>query len=102
MKVIQRVIIKVVPGKMTEALELDKKHTAVAMRLGVPPMKKYRCLSGRNDVMHTLIVETEWDSLAAMEAVEEKLSADPEIQAFMVKWETVLESQEIELYTPLS
>ena len=100
MKVLQRSIMKVIPGKMAEAMKLDKKHSAVAMRLGAPPMKKYRCFSG-DDFMHTLIVEAEWDSLAAMEAVQEKLAADPEIQAFMAKWETVLESLKLEFYLPI-
>jgi hypothetical protein len=102
MKVIQRGIMKVVPGKMVEAMELMGKHTAVATRLGCPPMKSYHCLSGGGEFFHTIIGEAEWDSLAAMEAFFEKMTADAEMQELMAKWEAVLESHEIEFYLPMS
>jgi len=101
MKVIQRGIMKVVPGKMAEAMELMGKHTAVAARLGCPPMRSYRCLSGGGEFFHTIIGEAEWDSLAAMEAFFEKMMADAEMQELMAKWETILESHAIEFYTPI-
>ena len=102
MKVVERGIMKVLPGKMTEAMELNQKHIAIASRLGMPLPKSYRCLSGRGEFMHTLVFEVEWDSFAAMEAVNDKMSADPEVQALMVKWDAVIDSHEIEFYTPLS
>ena len=101
MKVIQRGIMKVVPGKMAEAIELMEKHMAVATRLGFPPMKSYRCLSGGGEFFHTIVSEAEWDSFAAMEAYFEKMFADPEMQALIPKWETILESHEMEFYTPM-
>jgi hypothetical protein len=101
MKVVERGIMKVVPGKMAEAMELNEKHTAAARRLGCPPMRSYRCLSGGGEFFHTIVGETEWGSFAAMEAFFEKMMADPEMQALMAKWETVLESHEIELYMPM-
>lgn len=51
--------------------------------------------------MHTVIFELEWDSLATMATFFEKAMADPEVQALMPKWETLLESHEVELYMPL-
>ncbi len=101
MKVMVREIMKVLPGKMAEAMELEKKHTAIATRYGAPPERGYRCTSGGGDFFHTVVGEMEWDSLAAMEAFFEKMLADPEMQALMPKWEAILESHEIELYTPL-
>ena len=100
MKVVQRCIIKIMPGKMTEAMELWGKHASIAKRLGCPPMRSYRCISGGGEFLHTIIVEADWDSCSEMEAFFDKMFADPEMQVLMLKWEAALESQEIELYTP--
>jgi len=101
MKVIQRGIMKVLPGKMAEAMELMKKHNALATRLGCPPMRSYRCISGGGEFFHTIIGEAEWDSFATMEAFFDKMMVDPEMQALMAKWETILESHELEFYMPM-
>jgi hypothetical protein len=101
MKIMVREIMKVLPGKMAEAMELEKKHMAIATRYGAPPERGYRCISGGGDFFHTVIGESEWDSIAAMEAFQEKMFADPEVQALMAKWETILTSHEIEFYMPL-
>jgi len=103
MKVMQRGIMKVLPGKMAEAMELLGKYMAVVSRLvGVPreklPMKTYRPFIGGGDSLHTIIFEVEWDSFGEMAAFFEKAMADPEIQAFMPKWEAVEESHEVEVY----
>jgi len=68
MKVMQRGIMKILPGKMAEAMELNEKHHAAASRLGAPPMRSYRCLSGRGEFFHTLVGEAEWDSFGEMAA----------------------------------
>jgi len=99
MKVIMRTTVKVVPGKMAEYVEVEQKSKAMASRYGMPPWRRYSCLSG--DSMHTIVYDMEWDSLAAMEAFHEKMFADPEVQALMAKWETILTSHEIEFYMPL-
>lgn len=101
MRVVQRGIMKVVPGKMAEAMQLMEKHTAVASRLGSPPFRLYRCLSGGGEFFHTLIGEAEWDSFAAMEVFFDKMMTDPEMQALMAQWEAVLDSQEIQFYMPM-
>jgi len=103
MKVMQRGIMKVLPGKMAEAMELLGKYMAVVSRLvGVPreklPMKTYRPFIGGGDSLHTIIFEVDWDSFGEMAAFFEKAMADPEIQAFMPKWEAVEESHEVEVY----
>ena len=102
MKVIQRGIMKMVPGKMAEAMQLNQKHMAIASRYGMPSLKAYRPFSGGGEYMHTIIFESEWDSLAAMEAFYDKAFADPEMQALMAQWDALLESHEIELYTPMT
>jgi hypothetical protein len=102
MKVMVRSIMKAVPGKMAEAMELEQKHMAIASRvLGISP-KCYRPLSGGGDVMNTIVSECEMDSLAAFEAHPERMMADPEAQALFPKLEAVIESMEVEFYTPMS
>ena len=100
MKVIQVTTMKFLPGKMTEALELLKRQAEIAARLGGAPWKSYRCVSGERDAIHTLLFIAEWDSVAAYEAVLDKASSDPEMQQLMTKWETVVESDKVELYAP--
>jgi hypothetical protein len=101
MRVVQRGIMKIVPGKMEEAMQLMGKHYDAAARLGSPPSRMYRCLSGRGEFFHTIIGEAEWDSFASLEAFFDKMMTDPEMQELMSKWETILESHELEFYLPM-
>jgi len=101
MKVMVRSIMKAVPGKMAEAMELNEKHMAIASRVLGISARQYRPISGGGDVMNTIISEAEFDSLAAFEAHPEKMGADPEVQAMMPKWEAVIESYHVEFYTPM-
>jgi len=102
MKVMQQGIMKILPGKMVEAMELLEKYMAVVSRLaGVPreklPMKTYRPFIGGGDALHTIVFQVEWDNFGEMAAFFEKAMADPEIQAFMPKWEVVEQSHEVEV-----
>ena len=103
MKVMQRGIMKIVPGKMAEATELMGKYIAVLSRLlGMPaeklPMKIYYPFIGGGDAVNTIVFEMEWDSFGEMAAFFEKAMADTEIQASMPKWQAVEQSHEVELY----
>ena len=103
MKVMQRGIMRILPGKMAETMELLDKYMAIVSRLAqIPrdklPMKAYIPFVGGGDSLHTIIFEVEWDSFSAMAAFFEKAMADPEIQASMPKWEAVEQSHEVELY----
>ena len=102
MKVLVRTIMKAVPGKIGEAVELEKKHMAIANRVLGISGKCYRPLSGGGDTMNTIVVEGEFDSLAAFEAHPQKMGADPEMQALMPKFEKLIESMEVEFYMPVS
>jgi len=99
MKVMQRGIMKILPGKMQEAMELNKEYMGIISRYGAPSMRMYRPFFGGGEYMHTVIFEVEWDSFTTMAAFFEKVMADPEVQSLMPKWETLLESHEVELYT---
>lgn len=98
MKVIMRAPVKIVPGKMAEYMELEKKRIPMATRYGVPPERRYRLISGEGDMFHTIIYEMEWDSLTAIEAHFEKMSTDPEMQALQAKYDALIESHGLELY----
>ena len=101
MKVLQRQIQQIHPDKWAELEEIDKRFNAVESRLGFPPNKKrYLFYFGGHDV-NTLIVEYEWDSLAAMETTYEKALADPEWQALFAEGGSIIERVQMELYTPL-
>jgi hypothetical protein len=101
MKVMARTIMKAVPGKMAEAMELEKKHMAIANRVLGISGRLYRRISGGGDTMNTIIIEGEFDSLAAFEAHPQKMGADPEMQALLPKYEGVIESMEVEFYMPM-
>ena len=99
MKLIERDVWKILPGKMAEALELEKKELAVLNRLGVDiPVKHYRPFTGTMDCMHTIVAESDLGSFASVVALMGKLGADPEMQAVQAKWEEISESQVLELY----
>jgi hypothetical protein len=101
MSILHRQIQQVRPGKWADLEELDKKFNAVESRLGFPPNKRrYQCYFGSHD-NNTLIVEYEWDSLAALEAAYAKAMADPEWQALAAKVDDVIKSNQMELYAPL-
>jgi hypothetical protein len=101
MKVMVRTIMEAVPGKMAEALELEKKHMAIANRVLGISGKCYRPLSGGGYTMNTIISEGEFESLAAFEAHPLKMGADPEMQALMPKFDELIESMEVEFYMPV-
>ncbi len=99
MKVVMRTTVRIAPGKMAEYMEVEEKSKVMASRYGMSPWRRYSPISG--DSMHTIVYETEFDSLAAVEASFEKMFADPERQAFMAKADAAVESHVNELYTPM-
>jgi len=101
MKVMVRTIMKAVPGKMAELMELEQKHTAIANRVLGISGKCYRPLSGGGDTMNTIISEGEFDSLAAFEAHPEKMGADTEMQTLMPRFDGVIASMDVEFYIPM-
>lgn len=102
MKVVQRGIMKILPGMMEEAMKLMEKHTAVTTRLGMIPskMRSYRYLTG-GDVMHTMIFEYHWDSLVEFAEFFEKNMQDSEMRELMMKWPSVVEHHSMEILTPV-
>ena len=61
MKIIQRSVMKVTPGKMEEAEELLRKDAIVRIRLGMPDKKRYRLLCGPGEINYTCYFEQTWE-----------------------------------------
>jgi len=100
MKIMQRAILKVVPGKSGEAIELLKKEEAFRERVGAKPWRMYRCIAGRNgEDMNTFYFDTDWDSLADFEEFLQKFISEPEMKALTSKWVPIVASHEMEFYT---
>ena len=97
---VERQIQKVRPGKWAALEEIEKRFAAVESRYGFPTKKRYQCLFGAHDT-NILIIERQWDSFAAMEATYEKIFPDPEHKALIAEVVEIIESQQIEIYTPL-
>jgi hypothetical protein len=101
MKVMERHVCEVFPGKWAELLKIEKKFDAVESKYGFPPKKSYQCLSGRYP-LDTFVIEREWESMAAMETGFEKAMADPAWQALGVEMNSCLANTVIELYMPVA
>jgi hypothetical protein len=97
---LEREIQQIRPGKWAELEAIDKKYNAVESRLGFPAKRRYRCYIG-GQTNNTLNIEREWESLAAMETAYMKIFMDPEAQVLNVEVETIIESQQVEVYLVL-
>lgn len=103
MRVINRTVSKVLPGKMAEAMDLEKKGMAIWRWLvePLPPTSRYKLLTGGYDALHTVIVYQEWNSLGAWESAAEKAAASPEMRALGNQWGKVLADYRVEFYTEI-
>lgn len=97
---VERLIQQIYPDKWQELEAIEKKYNAVENRLKFPPKRRYRCYVGGHNT-NTLIIERQWDSLAAMEAAYEKAFSDPEWQALGNESGSIIKSDQHELYVPL-
>jgi hypothetical protein len=100
MMIIQRMIQQINPSKWAELDALDQKYDAAEARLGYPPKRRYRCLVGGHNT-NTLIIEREWESMAALEAAYTKAFVDPDHQALNEEAVSIIMSNQIELYMPV-
>ena len=97
--VIQRLIQRIANGKWDELEVIDKKFTEYEAKLGYPPKKRFRALTGCNDT-NVLIIEFQWASLAKMEKTMTKAFLDTEYQELSKKLDDIVEWQKFELYVP--
>jgi len=98
MKIIMLCNTKIMPGKMAEYMELEKKMFAICDRLGgMPSWRRLNLLSGKGDLQHTIIYLMEFDNFAAMDKFM-KMGENPEFMALMPKWDSVIECHEHDVY----
>jgi hypothetical protein len=100
MIIIFRQIQHIYADKWAELEAIDKRYNVVEGRLGFPPKKRYQCLAGSQD-LNTLIVETQWPSMAALESTYERAMADPEYQALNKETASIIKKLYWEMYMPL-
>jgi hypothetical protein len=97
---VERMIQKIAPGKW-EALEvLDKQYDVLESKLGFPPKRRMRAIFGSLP-LETVIVEREWESMAALEASAMKRMMDPGYPALEAKGVGIIESLVWEIYMVL-
>lgn len=102
MTILMREIQQVRPGKWAELEKAEARWVAFERRLGYPQNKRrYRVYSGVENT-HTIVIEYEWESLAALEAASRQCEADPEYQELIAELDSLIESNRVELYTVLS
>ena len=97
MKVIHRGVMKVVPGRLADAMDLLQQMMAVSGRT----WRCYKPLIGGGDVVHTIICETEYEDFAEVAATFEQGPDSPEMREIQAKWEAIVEHHEAEWYTPI-
>lgn len=101
MIVIERMIQEIFPGKLAALNEIDKRYDAIEKTLGFPPKKRFWSVSSLYD-SNTIILERQWESMAAMEAAYEKSFAHPDIQALFEEGQTIIRNSRVEIYTPMT
>ena len=100
MIIIERMIQKIYPGKLDALNEIDKRFEVVEKGLGFPTKKRLAPVSGTLD-MNTIVIEREWESLAAMEEAYTRGFASPEQQALLAELNDIIKSSRIELFMPM-
>ncbi|MFO7601595.1 MAG: hypothetical protein R6X27_17595 [Candidatus Desulfacyla sp.] len=93
--------IKFAAGKWKEAGPLLKTFKELAEKKGYPPFRIYVYISG-GDAVQTLTFASDWDSLARMETLMDRMIGDPEMMRLMEKWAGVVESHEVSILKEVS
>ena len=101
MKVLRIEAMKFHAGSWEEVGPVLKKLKSPGKSTGFPKVKMYASISG-GDVMHTLYLISEWESLAAMESVGAKMSGKKSVMDAIEKLAEVVDSSEVVLLKELS
>lgn len=97
--IIQRLVQRVYNGKWDELEPIDKKFTEIEDKMGFPPKKRYRYITGPQDT-NTIVIEYQWESLAKMEKLMTRAFLNPEYQKLSNSLDTIIQSQYLELLVP--
>ncbi len=97
---VERIVQRIYPGKWEELEQIEKRYAEIEATVGFPPKKRMQCVIGGLD-QNTLVIEREWECMAQMEATYEKAFAIPEYQALGKDLLSIVQSSQMEVYTPL-
>jgi len=103
MKVVMICTTKVLPGKMAEYMELEKKmFDATRSAEGMPSFRRLMLMSGAGDMQHIITYLIEFDSFAAIDKFAAMAEA-PEFKALMPQWDSIIESHQHDVFmeTPM-
>ena len=90
MSVIMICTTKILPGKMAEYVDLEKKMFGAMKGVeGMPSFRRLMLMSGKDDMQHTVTYLMEFDSFAAMDKFG-AAAAIPEFQALMPQFDAVI------------
>ncbi|MFX0100020.1 MAG: hypothetical protein ACFFCS_10610 [Candidatus Hodarchaeota archaeon] len=94
--IVIRMTQEVFPDKWDELEKIDPKFNAIEKRLGFPDTKRrLRPLTAPNN-LSTIIIETEWPSMAEFEEKFSKAMMDPEHMKLSAELNSIVKSNTIE------
>ena len=103
MKVLQRKVLKVLPGRMPDVMEIARQQIELAHReCGASGGWSYMPVSAEAADLRTVIIEIEWGSVEMHEESYVTLNRDPEMLALDQRLQRLVESSRGELYTPFT
>ena len=98
MKVIMLCTTEVVPGKMAEYIELEKKMLgATESAEGMPSYRRLMLVSGKGDMQHIITYIFEFDNFAAMDKFA-AMSFTPEFMELMPKWDSIIKTHQHDVF----
>jgi len=103
MSVIMICTTKILPGKMAEYVELEKKMFDTVKKVeGMPSFRRLMLMSGKDDMQHNVTYLMEFSSFAAMDKFAASANI-PEFQALMPQFDSVIESHyhDVFMETPM-
>ena len=77
--ILERQISQLRPGKAKEVIEISKRFDLIEKRMGFPLKRFYSSLAG--EPVNTMVMEREWESLAAYENAWAQALSDPDWKA---------------------
>ncbi len=96
MAILERQISQLRPGKAKEVIEISKRFDAIEKRWNFPAKRFYYSIAG--EPSNTMVMEREWESLAAFESGWALARADAEWQGLRAQRSDLSIGHRTELY----
>lgn len=98
MAILERMILRIAPGKWEAMKAQEKAWDALEAKAGgFPQKRRYQGYSGAVGTDH-LVIEREWESLALYEAAYTRMWSSPDVQAIAEADAGIKLDQHIEFY----